>query len=189
MVSNALLLFLLTLSPQLPPILSNKAQGSCEDYNIVPGPDFNETCLAECAPGAFEIRDWAQTDSEKNALVRTSVCRCCNEEGECQDPETLLSKWECWSTRDVWDLSQAVETCDDYDITSQPSCETFCTQDIDPIAYDWRGSSSSAVCKCAGVTICDGNEALGIAPSESGAHVIPTTSIGFIIASIFYLLY
>lgn len=131
---------------------SNSAEGTCEDYDVELGENLGSTCEVACAPGTFETFDWAQADDDGEFLVRTSVCRCCNDDGPCQDAETLQSKWECWSRSEVWDLSTPLVPCEETEIDSLQACKTFCS-DIDPVAYAYNAAGE---CTCAGVKICSG---------------------------------
>ena len=125
--------------------------------------------LVECAPGTFEVFDYSEEDTEENVLNRITVCRCCLDGGEpgqtCASNETGLSKWECWTEKEVFDLEDAGEPCEDYGIDSGDSCAAFCS-DIDPSFYEWGNKAGKVTCSCAGTEIC----------SESGAFAMRTSS-------------
>ena len=136
----------------------------------MPGPTFNSSCEVECAGGTFESFDYAEVDG--NDVDRNQICRCCNDEGPCQDPNTLVSKWECWSSNKVWDKAEEIKTCDKYNISSATTCIDFCVEKIDPKDYSWDQTTNKMICTCVGVDICDGNEELGINASDSRALMI-----------------
>jgi hypothetical protein len=172
----ARLFVFLALLPWYHVVNAVKEPGTCEDYGIEPGPTFNSSCEIQCTPGTFEAHDYAEEDADANVLHRNHVCRCCNNEGPCQDPDTLQSEWECWTTKQVWDLSEETKTCDMYNITSQTVCQAFCLENIDPKSYGWQYNAGQVVCECAGVDICDGDEDLGIPASSNSGGVVASTS-------------
>ena len=170
-------------APVLPPV---GFQQDCLDFNISLREDLDSSCKFWCDNGEkYETFDFAEPASEgSNQINRNSVCRCCFEDGTCQD-ENLQSKWECWTIEEnVWDASKEIDyTCEEFEpsILSQTNCEDYCFDKIDGQAFEFDGDADvdgNPVCKCAGYTVC------GVEPEEEDGGLSTGALIGIIIGSL-----
>ena len=114
---------------------------SCLSLNITKGETLESDCANYCSPITHKAYDWAAPNEiDPNIIDRSTVCRCLNDDN--------ATTFECLDVDPgVWDTSVGVKKCDEYNITSGPTCKEFCAE-IDPLSFDYSGSGSNLQCFC-----------------------------------------
>lgn len=127
---------------------------NCKDHGIFQGETLETSCTDFCAPNVTESFDYADSNEDPHFVIRNTVCRCFDLN---PSPAAESNKsFECWSKAEVWEKKTPILKCTDYalNITSQSSCEAFCSS-IDPISYGYTGKAGSSKCSCSDILVCD----------------------------------
>jgi hypothetical protein len=141
---------------------STQADKSCIDYGIFKGEGLATACQNHCQADNFEVFDWAAPrESDPTIVDRNTWCRCL-------DPPSGNTTFECSDIEEgVWDLATALQTCEKLNITSGTTCSAYCQTNIDPKAFEFRGSGANLQC------YCGGNPQLHICGTSPGVMVVP----------------
>mmetsp|Transcript_21958 Transcript_21958/g.51768 ORF Transcript_21958/g.51768 Transcript_21958/m.51768 type:complete len:224 (-) Transcript_21958:152-823(-) len=160
---------------------------SCTDYDIVAGNSLEEDCETYCFPQEFETFDYAVQSETENSLVRNTVCRCFGDESDLQEAESngvilsvgddgRIKTFECWTEAEVWDTTTPAMPCGEvYNITSLSTCQSFC-QTIDPLSFQFSGTTGSIRCACADFVVCNDSSAAS-GPSSRGRTTMVTSTL------------
>jgi hypothetical protein len=138
-----------------------QADKSCADFGILKGEGLEIGCQQHCLADNFEVFDWAASrSSDPNIVDRNTWCRCL-------DPLFGNTTFECSDIEEeVWNLATPLKVCDALNVTSGTTCEEYCKSNIDPKAFEFKGSGPTLQC------FCGSNPQLHICGTVSGAMMV-----------------